>query len=701
MQELEIAYPATAGHGNGNGTICGFHAPDNSLFASFSFSSYTASPYASWAEKNGNTSLTASWAQKKDGYLSLLSGGTLNVKKEGQSSELPNYTIVLDMRVPSQKRLGRDHSSQRGTLVPLFHLGDDPHQRVAAGFTQYEAIGRPLDLSRGLWSFVVGGRWSHVSRVEDVASLWKPGEEGTWMRVVLVKGVMREVNSEAVSWGDEDIGPAPHTELYINGSKVFSISNKKIEQYCAKEVGDDGETFFPKTCMSISSVAGVNVVNQDDNLHTKRHPVAQMVNGLYQHHRPRDRSVEGEQTIADAAHHPYGYSDGNILDCWAGVIECPAASMVEESTPYGRTEPYALGGISIYSQALDTNDIEALHWCGDELSWEPLQEVKNGVFLLPSWRTTEGGMILSVIGFVVASLTFFSICCWCCRGCCVAKRSLRVEELERSFRIRPGVSKSSPEEDKFSEKAFENEVDLYTYMFVDQSLEEKYGEKAAEDYASLLQNAGFFYLCFSSAALLLESLYYVSNGHYSPVGLAALFLTGSIAVAVATAFLAQVERFGPTVFPFVRISLLVVLLFTDVVILVSIQEQMVRAYGSYDAENSLDTVSILSPSLSVVLGVETRDFIFISLLSYLVSLGSFFYIGTTYSLLLTLPMEIYKVIFIFLLFLLTRHLSRLSRYAFWRDHKMAEAHQKRVSLLEKDKKALEEEAEFQRKMHRR
>ena len=144
------AQPAT-GSGIDDATFCAFSPANYSateLFASFSFSRVTPAAPGFWAEQSGNATLSAFGALRRDGYVDLLSGGVLNVRDEREARNLTDWTVVLDMQTPSANRLGRDHSATVGTLVPLFHLGNDPHERILAGFTKYAQPGTPVELGR-------------------------------------------------------------------------------------------------------------------------------------------------------------------------------------------------------------------------------------------------------------------------------------------------------------------------------------------------------------------------------------------------------------------------------------------------------------------------------------------------------------------------------------------------------------------------
>ena len=141
-------------HGNGT-SICGFVADNEHVFGSFNFRAGAAdvsdAPFQSLFKENAT--LFANWVRKGADSLLLLSGGTLNIRSEDTSrSNVTHYTVVVDMKVPPKKLLAPADRASAATLIPLFHLGADPHERVAVGFAQYHKVGQDLRYELPFWT---------------------------------------------------------------------------------------------------------------------------------------------------------------------------------------------------------------------------------------------------------------------------------------------------------------------------------------------------------------------------------------------------------------------------------------------------------------------------------------------------------------------------------------------------------------------
>lgn len=117
-----------------------------------------------FSTRAGNASYQVAWyssdaSQRGGGYISLLPGGMMNIRENsGDSRNVTSFAILADVEVPPRKLLQRTHSASVGTLVPLFHLGSNPHERVTVGFTEYSRWGTPAALTRPYWCESVKGQ---------------------------------------------------------------------------------------------------------------------------------------------------------------------------------------------------------------------------------------------------------------------------------------------------------------------------------------------------------------------------------------------------------------------------------------------------------------------------------------------------------------------------------------------------------------
>ena len=248
---------------------------------------------------------------------------------------------MLDFRYPPREVVEREHTSSVGTLVPLLHLGQNPREKIAFGFTEYQPWSFPKSWGRGL-SFVVANTWSHELNKGKVwvSSLGNSHDpSGSWTRAVFA------VSKEIV-------------RVWLNGTLVISSPRALVDKRCAEE-----PTFWPDTCFDVSREGGLSVMNLGSLAHTKR---------------GKDKTPRSDKSQKQL------YTYWSRFDKLSGLTfrtvaygESSTGRMIVEETPIrGKAAPFAISTIAFYNRSLSMGEVSGLFSCRRgprSLVWTPLE----------------------------------------------------------------------------------------------------------------------------------------------------------------------------------------------------------------------------------------------------------------------------------------------------------------------------------------